>query len=81
MVLPELRIRNEITFEFGYIGYAINNDAQGDPGHSASVHNIDGELYAYNGLRRNGALLKLDQSNVEPWKSLREIKYVINFIT
>jgi hypothetical protein len=81
MVLPEWSIRNEITFEFGYIGYATNNDAGGDPGHSASIHNLDGELYECNGLRRNGALLKLDQSNVEPCKSLREMKYVIYFRT
>ncbi len=27
MVLPELRTRNEITFEFGYIGCAASNDA------------------------------------------------------
>jgi hypothetical protein len=52
MVLPELRTRNEIKFELGYIGYATSNDAPGDPGHSASIHNIDGELYEYDGLRR-----------------------------
>jgi hypothetical protein len=83
LVLPELRTRNEITFEFGYIGYATSNDAPGDPGHSAAIHNIDGELYEYDGLRRNEALLKLDQSNAEPepHKSLGEMKYVIYFRT
>ena len=41
MVLPELTTRNEITFEFSYIGYATSNDAAGGLGHSASIHNID----------------------------------------
>jgi hypothetical protein len=81
MVLPELRTRNEITFEFGYVGYATSNYAPGDPGHSASIHNIDGEIYEYEGLRRGGALLKLDQSHVVPRKSLGEMKYVIYFRT
>jgi hypothetical protein len=29
MVLPELRTRNEIAFEFGYVGYATSNATPG----------------------------------------------------
>jgi hypothetical protein len=76
-----LRTRNEITFEFGCVGYATSNASPGDLGHSASIHNIDGELYEYDGLMRGGALLKLNQSNVIPRKSLGEMKYVIYFKT
>jgi len=41
MVLPELTTKNEITFEFSYIGYATSNDAAGGLRRSASIHNID----------------------------------------
>jgi hypothetical protein len=29
MALTELRTRNEVRFEFGYIGFATSNDAPG----------------------------------------------------
>jgi len=45
MALPNLRTRNEVRFEFGYIGFATSNDARGDSGHSAFIQNIDRELY------------------------------------
>ena len=81
MALTVLRTRNEVRFEFGYIGFATSNDARGDSGHSAFIQNIDRELYQFSTIlfRRNGALLKLDQSNVQLRQSLGEIIFVTYF--